>query len=151
MIRENKNVPSARVLVVDDDVSFIRRATVSLAPFADVESVASSEDLLLQVYQWLPDIVLLNMLLDDRDGFAVLEELLQLDLDHPPFVFCTTSGPASMTRQPTGADWPVGTIPRTVRLEQLRDTVESALAARGDLADRVEPRAEPFLPVPVAN
>ncbi len=151
MTQENENVPCARVLVVDDDVSFIRRATISLAPVADVASVTSSEELLGQVYQWLPDIVLLNMLLDDRDGFVLLEELLQLDLDHPLFVFCTTSGPSSITRQPSCANWPVGTLPRTARLEHLRDTVARALAARGDQAEQVEGRAEPLLSVAAAG
>jgi CheY-like chemotaxis protein len=125
-------MPGTRVLVVDDDVSFIRRATVSLGTVADVEFLHSGDDLLRCVYHWLPDIVLLNMLLDDRDGFLMLEELLELDLDHPPFVLCTTSGPLSATRLSDCPDWPVGTIPRTARLEQLRDTVESVLAGRED-------------------
>ncbi len=130
MIRKNEHIVSPRVLVVDDDASFIRRATVSLYDVADVESVTSSDDLLRQVYRWLPDIVLLNMMLDDRDGFVLLEELLRLNLDHPPFVFCTTSGPLSINRLSNCPGWPVGTLSRTARLEQLRTTVESALAKR---------------------
>lgn len=125
-------MPGARVLVVDDDASFIRRATVSLGAVANVESVGSREELLRRVYRWLPDIVMLNLLLDDDDGFLLLEQLLALDLEHPPFVLCTTSGPSSITRLLNSPGWPVGTISRTARLEQLRDTVESALAARED-------------------
>ncbi len=138
MIRKNENSSGARVLVVDDDVSFIRRATVSLGAVADVESVTSGEDLLGSVYRWLPDVVVLNMLLDDRDGFVLLEQLLELDLEHPPFVLCTTSGPSSRTRLLNSPGWPVGTISRTERLEQLRITVESAIAARADDGDADE-------------
>lgn len=132
MALKNVNRLNARVLVVDDDASFIRRATVSLGSLARVESVTSGEDLLRRVYVWLPDIILLNPLLADSDGFHLLEELLDLDLDRPPFVFCTTSGPASTTRLSTCPGWPVGTISRSARLELLRDTVEWALAARED-------------------
>lgn len=135
MTWKNERMPEARVLVVDDDVSFIRRAMVSLGDLASVESVASGAELLRCVYRWLPDVVLLNMLLGDRDGFLLLEELLELNLEHPPFVFCTTSGPSSVTRLPGSSSWPVGTISRSARLEQLRNTIELALASREDGLD----------------
>jgi CheY-like chemotaxis protein len=123
----------ARVLVVDDDVTFIRRATVSLGSLADIESIASGDDLLRYVRGWAPDIIVLNLLLDDRDGFQLLEELLSLDLTPPPFVLCTTSGPASATRVSPCAGWPVGTISRTAQLHQLRDAVQTALESREEL------------------
>lgn len=132
MAENHDNRQGARVLVVDDDASFVRRATVSLGTVANVESVTSGEELVGRVSRSVPDIILLSLLLDDSDGFNLLEELLELDLDRPPFVFCTTSGPASTTRLPTCRDWPVGTISRTARLELLRDTVECALASRED-------------------
>ncbi len=142
MIWKNEFMPGARVLVVDDDAVFIRRAMVSLGQAADVKSVASGEDLLRRVYNWLPDVVLLNMLLDDRDGFQMLEEILDVELDHRPFVFCTTSGPSSINRLSDRPDWPVGTISRSTRLEQLRDTINSALAARESVRDVLDSESQ---------
>jgi len=148
MMDRNDNSVAARVLLVDDDASFVRRATVSLGNLADVECVTTGEELLGCVYRQLPDIVLLNMMLADRDGFVLLEELLHLDLDRPPFVFCTTSGPLSINRLSTSRDWPVGTIARSSRLEQLRSAVETALASRDEPEDVADPELEA---VPVAS
>ncbi len=141
---KNENLAAARVLVVDDDASFIRRATVSLGTLADVESVTTGEGLLRCVYRQLPDIVLLNMMLADRDGFLMLEELLELDLDKPPFVFCTTSGPLSINRLSTSPEWRVGTISRTSRLEQLRSVVKTVLASRDEPEVVAEVAPEPI-------
>ena len=135
-------MPGARVLVVDDDAAFIRRAMVSLGAAADVKSVASGEDLLRRIYNWLPDVVLLNMLLDDRDGFQMLEEILDVDLDRRPFVFCTTSGPSSTNRLSDRPEWPVGTISRTSRLEHLRDTIKSAISARESVHDILDSESQ---------
>lgn len=148
MMDRNENSVAARVLLVDDDASFVRRATVSLGSLADVECVTTGEELLGCVYQQLPDIVLLNMMLADRDGFLLLEELLHLDLDRPPFVFCTTSGPLSINRLSTSPDWPVGTIARSSRLEQLRHVVKTVLASREEPDSVPEAVLEP---VPVAS
>ena len=151
MMDKNGNLAGARVLVVDDDAAFIRRATVSLGVLADVECVTSGEELLRRVYRQLPDIVLLNMLLADRDGFLMLEELLTLDLDKPPFVFCTTSGPLSINRLSTSPDWPVGTISRTSRLEQLRNVVKTALDSRDEVEDIAEPEPVPVVAQSLAS
>jgi CheY-like chemotaxis protein len=137
MTRKSCEMTGARVLVVDDDVKFVRRATVSLGSLADIESIASGEDLLRYVRRWLPDVVVLSLLLDDRDGFQLLEELLSLDISPPPYVLCTTSGPASATRVSPSAEWPVGTISRTAQLHQLRDAVRSALESREELITAV--------------
>ncbi|HVB66019.1 MAG TPA: response regulator [Nitrolancea sp.] len=123
----------ARVLVVDDDVTFIRRATVSLGSLAVIECIASGEDLLRYVRYWLPDVVVLSLLLDDRDGFQLLEELLSLDISTPPYVLCAISGPAAATRVSPYAEWPVGTISRTAQLHQLRDAVQTAIESREEL------------------
>ncbi|HEX3721718.1 MAG TPA: response regulator [Nitrolancea sp.] len=128
---------SARVLVVDDDSTFVRRASVSLGSLGDVESIASGDDLVRHVLNWAPDVIVLSLLLDDRDGFQLLDELFSLDLTPPPFVLCTTSGPASATRVAPCANWPVGTICRTAQLHQLRDAVEQVLAARDEVVAAV--------------
>ncbi|MGA7671459.1 MAG: response regulator [Nitrolancea sp.] len=145
------NLVAARVLVVDDDASFVRRATVSLGTLADVECVTTGEELLHCVYRQLPDIVLLDMMLADRDGFLMLEELLRLNLEKPPFVICTTSGPLSINRLSTSPDWPVGTIARSSRMDQLRSVVKTVLASRDEPEVIAEPESVPLVAQPVAG
>jgi CheY-like chemotaxis protein len=123
----------ARVLVVDDDMTFIRRVTVSLGSLADIESLSSGEDLLGYVQVWRPDVIVLNLLLDDRDGFQLLEELLGLNLLPAPYVLCSTSGPAAKTRVCPCDTWPVGTISRGTQLQQIRETVQAVLESRSEL------------------
>lgn len=123
----------ARVLVVDDDMTFVRRVTVSLGSLADIDSLSSGDDLLGHVQVWRPDVIVLNLLLDDRDGFQLLEELLALGLSPAPYVLCSTSGPAAKTRLFPYAKWPVGTISRCTKLQQIRETVQTVLESRSEL------------------
>jgi CheY-like chemotaxis protein len=123
----------ARVLMVDDDMTFIRRVTVSLGSLAEIESLSSADDLLGFVQIWRPEVIVLNLLLDDADGFQLLEELLSLNLSPAPYVLCSTSGPAAKTRVCPCAKWPVGTISRGTKLQQIRETVQAVLESRSDL------------------
>lgn len=123
----------ARVLVVDDDMTFIRRVTVSLGSLADIQSLSTGDDLLGFVHVWQPEVIVLNLLLDDRDGFQLLEELLSLNLSPAPYVLCSTSGPAAITRVCPCAKWPVGTISRGTKLQQIRETVQAVLESRSEL------------------
>jgi CheY-like chemotaxis protein len=123
----------ARVLVVDDDATFSRRVTVSLESLADVERLTSGDDLLTFVQLWRPDVIVLNLLLDDQDGFQLLEDVLNLNLDPAPHILCSTSGPAAKTRACPCAKWPVGTISRGTQLQQIRETVQTVLESRSEL------------------
>jgi CheY-like chemotaxis protein len=119
--------------MVDDDMTFIRRVTVSLGSLAEIESLSSGDDLLGFVRLWRPDVIVLNLLLDDRDGFLLLEELLSQNFAPAPYVLCSTSGPAATTRVCPCAKWPVGTISRGTKLQQIRETVQAVLESRSDL------------------
>jgi len=123
----------ARVLMVDDDMTFIRRVTVSLGSLAEIESLSSGDDLLGFVQVWQPEVIVLNLLLDDRDGFQLLEELLSLNLSPAPYVLCSTSGPAATTRVCPCAKWAVGTISRGTKLQQIRETVQAVLESRSNV------------------
>lgn len=120
----------ARVLVVDDDLGFVRQATKSLKSLADTRVVTSGAEVLSSVLRWQPDVVVLDMLLDDTDSFALLEDLVCRNPADTPFVLCTINVCSSGVRLFNAAGWPVGVLPRCASSEQMRTTVQRAISAR---------------------
>ncbi|MCC6486528.1 MAG: response regulator [Candidatus Hydrogenedentes bacterium] len=79
----------ARVLVVDDDVAVreILKQTLHMRGFA-VDLASDGVQALSIIRQRPPGIILLDLLMPNRDGLSVLRELQQLT-DPPPVIFMT--------------------------------------------------------------
>lgn len=120
-------VKSARVLLVDDDYYFIERATRALEPLGTVRVARSARRALSVAITWHPDVILLDMLLEDLDGFTFLEELTASGLTHQPFILYTTGGRGADTRVRPLPDWSVGTLVRSSSMQQLRSAVRQAV------------------------
>lgn len=121
------DVKSARVLLVDDDPIFIDRAMIALEPITDVRTVRSGSGALSVAVFWQPDVILLDMLLEDVDGFTFLDQLAEAGLARPPFILCTTDGRGAGTRVRPLPDWRVGTVLRSSSTSQLRSAVLQAV------------------------
>lgn len=81
-----------RVLVVDDEdnIRFLVTSALSLAGM-ETETAATGRDALDRIASWRPDAVVLDIMLPDLDGFAVLQRLR--DRGHRvPVVFLTARG-----------------------------------------------------------
>jgi two-component system KDP operon response regulator KdpE len=67
---------SGRVLVVDDEVEMQRalRAGLKYHDF-DVHAVSTGEEAVREAAAWRPDVILLDLGLPGKDGFATLKEL----------------------------------------------------------------------------
>lgn len=120
-------VKPARVLLVDDDQYFIERATRALKPLGAIRIAGSARMALALAGDWDPDVILLDMLLDDLDGFTFLEELTASGLRPLPFILCTTDGRGADTRVRPLPDWSVGTLVRSSSMQQLRAAVRQAV------------------------
>jgi CheY-like chemotaxis protein len=72
---------TATVLIVDDHAAFreAAREVLEKAGFVVVGEAGDATEALESARQLLPDVVLLDVLLPDRDGFAVAEELATLN------------------------------------------------------------------------
>lgn len=121
------DVKSARVLLVDDDPIFVDRAMIALEPITDVRTVQSGSGALSVASFWQPDVILLDMLLDDVDGFTFLERLSEAGLSRPPFILFTTDGRGAGTRVRPLPDWKVGTLLRSSSTSELRSAVLQAV------------------------
>jgi two-component system OmpR family response regulator len=83
------NQPAARVLVVDDEenITFLLDATLRHFGF-DVRVAVTGRDALRAVADFDPDLVLLDVMLPDLDGFEVLRRL-RFDGVQVPVLFLT--------------------------------------------------------------
>src|SRR6185503_19470539 len=69
-------MPSARILVADDDPAIVQTMTWVLKEHGyDVGSAQNGASLLAQLEQRTPDLVLLDVMFPDTDGFDLLERI----------------------------------------------------------------------------
>ena len=81
--------PSARVLVVDDEPNILELLTAALRLSGfEVRGAATGADALRAADEFRPDIVVLDVMLPDQDGFSVATRLREAG-DHVPVLFLT--------------------------------------------------------------
>jgi len=85
----NGRTPEARLLVVDDEPNIVELLSASLR-FAgfEVATATNGNDAVKAVERYRPDLVLLDVMLPDVDGFVVLRRL-RATRDHLPVLFLT--------------------------------------------------------------
>ena len=96
---ETESAPRHRVLVVDDDRTFTRTMSDVLGSLFDTATAHDTEEALAQVAAFRPDVVLLDITLNDGiDGFEALARIHALDT--PPEVIMLTgmTGPGPVVK-----------------------------------------------------
>jgi len=75
--RELEEAKKRKVLVVDDDLDFLEIASkvIEKIPDAEVRTTASGFDAGVLVAEWNPDLILLDFLIPDLDGFEVTKKI----------------------------------------------------------------------------
>jgi DNA-binding response OmpR family regulator len=90
-----------RVLVVDDEADFLQLVEFNLSQMGfDVECAANGMEGLRKARAQLPDVILLDLMLPDLDGFSVCE-ILQAQLstrDIPVIILTALNGEATRAR-----------------------------------------------------
>ena len=82
-------MPGERLLLVDDEDNLRSMLEAALRhPGFDVESAANGRDALEQATAGSPDLIVLDVMLPDLDGFEVCRRL-RADGDHTPVLFLT--------------------------------------------------------------
>lgn len=126
----------ARVLIVDDDPYFLEQVSWAVEPLGSHRIARSGGAALRVAVTWEPDVILLDMLLDDLDGFTILERLADAGLQRNPFILFTTDGRGADTRIRPLPDWQVGTLVRSSSIYQLRTAIRQAVHCQGPLRRR---------------
>ncbi len=118
----------ANVLVVDDDMDTLELATMVLARAGHkVTPVDRGLDALVEVAKDRPDVILLDIMLPDMDGFSVARKLRTTFLDSPPILFFSALGsPEDLI---TGRGLGNGYLVKPVRMSTLIDSVQKIVEA----------------------
>ncbi len=101
MIDSQRRDKSGRILIVDDQEQNIRLLTRILAKagYDDVASTTNSDEALALYIQFKPDLVLLDLHMNGKDGFQVLEEvMLQSGDGYLPVLMITADDSAEVKR-----------------------------------------------------
>jgi two-component system OmpR family response regulator len=118
----------ANVLVVEDDVDTLELATMVLARVGHrVTPVDRGLDALAEVAKDRPDVILLDIMLPDMDGFAVARKLRTTFTDSPPILFFSALG--SPEDQAIGRALGNGYLLKPVRTNTLIESVQKVVDA----------------------
>lgn len=94
---------TARILLIDDQEENIKLVTriLSSAGYEQIAATTNSEDALALHMQFKPDLVVLDLHMEKKDGFEVLEELLSLDAgaERVPVLMITADDTAETKRR----------------------------------------------------
>jgi two-component system OmpR family response regulator len=128
----------ANVLIVDDDVDTLELATMVLTRAGHtVTPVGRGLEALAEAAKDRPDVILLDIMLPDMDGFSVARKLRAATADSPPILFFSALN--SPEDQATGRTLGDGYLLKPVRTNTLIESVHKALEAdkpRGAVADK---------------
>ena len=117
-----------KVLIVDDDVDTLKLATMILDRAGHtVVPVERGTDALAEVAKGKPDIILLDVMLPDMDGFSVAQKLRTSAPDPPPILFF--SARSTPEDQVIGRTLGDGYLLKPVRLTTLLESVQKVLDA----------------------
>jgi two-component system OmpR family response regulator len=116
------------VLVVDDDADTLKLVTLILSRAGyRVLPIQRGSDALIQVAKSRPDIILLDIMLPDLDGFSVAQKMRTQMQDPPPILFFSARG--SPEDQITSRTLGNGFLMKPVRLTTLLEAVRKVLEA----------------------
>jgi len=99
--------PNCRILIVDDDPAIGRLFRALLEKEYAVRAAACGEESLEIAKSWLPDLVLLDIMMPGIDGFETCRQLKALPCEQPPAVIMVTgkSAPSEQAKAfKAGAD-----------------------------------------------
>jgi two-component system, OmpR family, response regulator len=114
------------VMIVDDEPDTLKLVTLMLSRAGyQVLPVERGKDALVQVSKQRPDIILLDVMLPDIDGFLVAQKLHAQMANTPPIIFFTSMN--APEDQVTGRTLGDGYLVKPVRLTTLLEVVHKLI------------------------
>ena len=129
-----------RLVVIDDDAQFVQKVTAQLHHKSwSVQAAATASQGISLVRQAKPDVIVLDRLLPDRDGFDLLAEL-RADERHSsvPVVLCTVRRERALGLRLGAADYWV----KPLSPEDFHKRLMSVVTQRGHRADAADGKVE---------
>ena len=121
----------AKVLIIDDDHFILKMTTLMLEKSGYDVRVADNWRYGMELcMEWHPDVVLLDLMLPERSGWDILDEIkAKKEYTVPPILIFTATDTPSMDEEAKqhGA---LGLIQKPFGKTQLIDIIEKALSSR---------------------
>lgn len=120
------------ILVVDDDAELAHMMELALRQAGfEAHSVYSGEDALQWIDARTPDAIILDLMMPDVNGFAILRHLRAHEVTRPLPVIVLTARSDRETREETQSAGVKTFLTKPVNPRVLADHVRQALAANG--------------------
>lgn len=114
----------AKVLVVDDDTNIRQHFTGELSDEGhQVSAVDSGHQLLSIIDRFEPDVVILDIKLEDYDGLDLLKEIRRKYYDLP-VILCSAYGTYKFDQRSVGADY---YVVKSFDLSKLKSAINKAV------------------------
>ncbi len=79
-----------KVLIIEDDLSLSSAYRAKLSLFYDTKSALTGDDGLKEIYEWKPDLILLDLFLPGKSGQEILKDLKKHEqFKHIPVIVLT--------------------------------------------------------------
>ncbi|EHJ53149.1 response regulator transcription factor [Streptococcus macacae] len=122
-----------KLLLVEDDVSLSNSIFDFLDNFADVMQVFDGEEGLYEAESGVYDLILLDLMLPEKDGFQVLKELREKNISTPVLIMTAKEG-----LDDKGHGFELGAddyLTKPFYLEELKMRIQALLKRSGKLTD----------------
>lgn len=122
-----------KILLVEDDLSLSKSVYDFLKSFAEVKQVFDGEEGLYEAEMGIYDLILLDLMLPEKDGFEVLKELRDQKIDTPMLIMTAKESlDDKMHGFDIGAD---DYLTKPFYLDELKARIQALLKRTGKLED----------------
>ncbi|VGQ49935.1 putative response regulator [Streptococcus pyogenes] len=123
-----------KILLVEDDLSLSNSIFDFLDDFADVMQVFDGDEGLYEAESGIYDLILLDLMLPEKNGFQVLKELREKDIKIPVLIMTAKEG-----LDDKGHGFELGAddyLTKPFYLEELKMRIQALLKRAGKFADK---------------
>ena len=123
-----------KILLVEDDLSLSNSIFDFLDDFADVMQVFDGDEGLYEAESGIYDLILLDLMLPEKNGFQVLKELREKDIKIPVLIMTAKEG-----LDDKGHGFELGAddyLTKPFYLEELKMRIQALLKRTGKFADK---------------
>lgn len=123
-----------KILLVEDDLSLSNSIFDFLDDFADVMQVFDGDEGLYEAESGMYDLILLDLMLPEKNGFQVLKELREKDIKIPVLIMTAKEG-----LDDKGHGFELGAddyLTKPFYLEELKMRIQALLKRTGKFADK---------------
>ncbi|MEK6543673.1 MAG: response regulator [Elusimicrobiota bacterium] len=121
-----------KILVVDDDIDIVRLLTQALSQEGYVvESASQGSEVLRKTFEFLPDLILLDVMIPAPDGYHVAREITNdKTLKKKPIIYFITSRDTFKESKIMEFAGAAGVIPKPFSMTEIKTLIKGVLSKK---------------------